>query len=506
MSTATLPTQAVKSVGDSFAYGVLIMLTINVGQRVIGLIRNLGFCQFLNDAELGHWALANSFFIIAAPIAVLGLPGSFGKFVEYYRLRDCLQVYLTRVAIICAVSTLLFATAMIVASNSFAWLIYGEVTSLRIVVWTAIALLAQVGYNFVYDVTLSLRHVRVISWMQMANGVSFTLLGVTWLAINRDWSMLLPCYSVACFLGMSVGAFCIWTNNSHELCIRGPLPNNELWPRVLPFAAALWITNLLTNSFELSDRYMLLHYSPGGVAQGQALVGQYYCGRIIPNLLTSIALMLGGILLPYMSKDWEAGQTLAIQRRMRQLLSLVSLLFTGLSVAAIIASPLLFDWLFSGRYAGAKAILNLSLLQCIWTSLSLIAGTYLLCAERVHAGSLNLFLGLIVNVGLNIPLIHYFGLTGSVVATAIANLVVMLLTFRSLHQLGCAISRQTLILACLPLVLLFGASAAAVGIAILFFIAGRTEWILSSEDRQEIDAFLLPKLSKSRIHLRSLWP
>ncbi len=46
--------------------GLSVMLVANVLQRVIGLLRNLGFCHFLSDADLGQWSLANSFFVIGA--------------------------------------------------------------------------------------------------------------------------------------------------------------------------------------------------------------------------------------------------------------------------------------------------------------------------------------------------------------------------------------------------------------------------------------------------------
>jgi polysaccharide transporter, PST family len=513
MTTAAVhPTSKKMSVGDSFASGVMLMLVINIGQRVVGLVRNLGFCQFLSDAELGHWALANSFFVIAAPIAVLGLPGSFGKFAETYRIRQCLRSYFGRIATVCALSTSVLAVAMLANAPAFAWLVYGDAGTsighgtIRIVGWTALALLSQVGYNFIYDVALSLRQVRVISWMQMANGVTFTVLGIAWLTIANEWSVLLPSYAVACVLGMAIGAWCVWLMNHEEITQTAVVSHREMWPRILPFAAALWLTNLLSNSFELSDRYMLLHLSPGGEAIGQAAVGQYYCGRIIPNLLTSVALMLGGVLLPYLSSDWEAGRHQAIQNRVRQLISVVSFLFTGISIAAIAASPLLFEGLFEGRYADAQAILHLSLLQCTWASISMIAGTYLLCAERVHVGSGNLLLGLVANIGLNLPLIYYFGLPGSVIATAISNLLVMLLTFRSIGKYGCKVDRRALGLALLPAILLFGAATASCAITALFFIAGRTEWLLSKQDRADINAAVLPKLERFKIKLDSLWP
>ncbi len=76
MSTSALRSERkVPRASESFAFGVVMMLGMNVLQRLIGLGRNFGFCQFLSDSDLGHWALANSFFVIAAPLAVLGLPG-----------------------------------------------------------------------------------------------------------------------------------------------------------------------------------------------------------------------------------------------------------------------------------------------------------------------------------------------------------------------------------------------------------------------------------------------
>ena len=505
-SVAVRPQSNVAEIGDSFARGVMVMLVINMGQRVVGLLRNFGFCQFLTEGELGHWALANSFFMFSAPLVVLGLPGSFGKFVEYYRQRGCLRAYLIRTVTVIAASSLFLALAMAVCPEWFSWLVYGDSATTRVVLGTLIALLAQVGYNVVYDVTLSLRQVRAISWMQFSNGVSFAGLSICGLYLGADWSVLLPAYATACCVGMSIGIWSVWVNCRSELTQSGVMSHRELWPRIVPFAAALWTTNLLSNTFDVADRYMLLHFTPGGEEVGQALVGQYYCGRIMPNLVFSLALMLGGLILPYLSADWEAGNHDRIRHRMIQTLSVTSVVFTAMGAFALLASPLLFETLFDDRYAVAQSILGLSFIQCIWQSSYLIASSYLVCAERAKRFCVILVLGLVVNVALNWPLIQSYGLYGAVVATLIANLIVMLLTFESMRRLGCSMGWRTVILAAFPIVLLWGATLASVSIAILFYLASRTDYLLSQEDRGDIDAIFIPKLNAAGVPLRSLWP
>lgn len=494
------------SIGDQFALGLLIMLVINFGQRIVGVVRNIGFCHFLSDAELGQWALANSFFVLAAPLAVLGLPGSFGKFVEHFRHRLCLSTYLKRVALVCAVSALVLSIMMLIARDTFAWWVYGSTASIEIIAFTAIALLAQIGYNFVYEIALSLRQVRVLSWMQFANGMSFAIVGVACISVFDQWSVLLPCYAVSCLVGGVVGGWCVRRNCHQEFSSSEPLSHQEMWRRILPFAVLLWISNLLSNSFELSDRYMLLHFSPGGQSVGQSMVGQYYCGRLIPNLLTSLALTLSGILLPYLSADWEAKRFQDIQRRMGYVLTLFSLAFTAASVAALLVSPLLFDLVFKGRYDDAESILGLSLLQCIWASATMIAGAYLLCAERARLASIYLAIGLAINIGLNIPMIHFYGLKGSVIATMIANVVVLLLTLYGMSRTGCKTDSRTWLFIFFPAVLLLGANLAAASIAILVVLAGRTDWILDRQDRIDIDKLVRPLFQKARIPIQSLWP
>ena len=87
-----------------------------------------------------------------------------------------------------------------------------------------------------------------------------------------------------------------------------------------------------------------------------------------------------------------------------------------------------------------------------------------------------------------------------------ASFVVMLLTFRTMQELGCNLGARTLILAIFPVVLLCGPTLSSLAIGVVFFLASRTDWILTNQDRSDIDNLVLPKLTAAGVPIRSLWP
>ena len=420
--------------------GLSVMLVVNVLQRMIGLLRNLGFCHFLSDSDLGQWSLANSFFVIGAPIAVLGLPGSFGKFVEIFRRQGALGSYLRALTIVSATGLVALSMAMVVMPQRFAWLIFNDQQAAAQMGWMISTLAAVTIFNFVNELMSALRQVRVVSSMQFVNSLAFAVLGTIGLLFVQSWTILLPCYTLACLLALVPGMWALRAVHAEELQGTAAIP--DMWARVFPFAVALWCMNLLTNLFDVCDRALLLHLTPDPEV-GQALIGQYHCGRLIPNLLISVASLLSGILLPYLSADFESGDKERLAKRLRQVLQLVATLFSGAAIVFLLTAPIIFQWMLGGRYEEARHILPLALLQCIWMSLFLLAQTYLFCIERGKHVALILLVGLGLNAALNYPLIGWFGLAGSVAATTLASGVIVALVLYRLGREGQSLGWST---------------------------------------------------------------
>lgn len=508
-SAATAPSESIRKLGDTFATGVMVMLLLNLVQRLVGLLRGLGFCHFLSDVELGQWALVNSFLIIGVPIAVLGLPGSFGRFVETFRSRNQLGDYFCRVLVASLCGLTIACTTILIFPQQFSWLLFREATTYGLVVWCVVTLISVTVFSFVNELVAALREVRAVSLMQFTQSVVFGVVGLSILSVRPSWSMLLPSFTIACVLATIPGLIVLLGSYRGEFR-RAPrtekIDGRELWARIIPYAVALWVMNLLSNLFEVSDRYMLLHLIPGAEQVGQALVGQYHCGRILPNLLTSIALMLGGVLLPYISADWEAGQPQRIAARLRQVMQSVSIGFTLLAIAGMSVAPLLFHYGFHDRYQQAEAILPISMTQAIWVSLFSVAQSYLLCIERGKRLAALMVIGLLLNLLLNWWLIQHLGLFGAVLATSIANLLTLLLLLWQMSRHGCSLGWGTWALCLTPLCVAAGPVVATISLLIIVAIVGRTSWLLSPDDRQQIDSAILPKLERLGIRLRTLWP
>jgi PST family polysaccharide transporter len=489
---------------ETIMAGVVAMLVVSVLQRVVGLARNLGFSLLLSVDQLGLWSLANSIFIIAPPLVALGLPGSLGKFVEHHRQRGNLRVFVQRIAWLSFIGPVVLALIMVAQPKATSVWLYGQEQVFSIVVWTVITLAVLCFHNFVYDLVLSLRLVRLASTMQFVNSAAFCLVGVWALYIFKTWSVLLPSYALACFLASLPGMYGIWSKRE-DFKATQPLPQGTMWQRVFPFAVALWLINFLTNAFDLCDRYMLLHLNHLGAEAGQALVGQFYCARILPNLLVSLGLMFSGIVLPYLSLDWEQRQHGKIVMTMNNLIVVLGLLFTSISIGALAASPLLFDWVLGERFNQAYGILPLGLMQATWAGMAMLAANYLLVSEKGRQYALVLAGALAINVALNWPLIQWMGLSGAAWATAASNACLFLMICWRLQRAGCPIQAKSLVVGSLPLSLLLGPHAAGVLFLLLAIVCGRTNWLLNNDDRQAIDGCVLPRLRKVGLPIETLW-
>jgi O-antigen/teichoic acid export membrane protein len=238
------------------------------------------------------------------------------------------------------------------------------------------------------------------------------------------------------------------------------------------------------------DRYMIIHYSGTDADTALAMVGQYHTARLVPMLLLLFSSLLGTVLVPHLTHDWELGRMSAVSRRLNMSIKMLGLSLSTIGVCVALAAPLGFHLFFGDKYEGGLAVLPLTMSFCIWCALGCIARAYLWCDEKASLASVSYCVGLVVTIALSLPLLPRYGLPGGVWATAVGNLVAVLLILGFGWWRGYAIDRGVMLIVGVPLGLCFGAwtGLAALGVGVLLVLA--TSTILDPAEKRELTALL----------------
>tara|TARA_R110002049_G_scaffold72490_1_gene187025 strand:+ start:143442 stop:144977 length:1536 start_codon:yes stop_codon:yes gene_type:complete len=451
---------------DSLAVGMLVMLVMTVIQRAVGFFRGIWICRLLDDTDVGQWAMAIGFIMLMTPVMMFGIPGSLPRYVERYRLLGHLPSFIRKMGLVTACCMSVFLVCAWAFPGWLGWFIFLEPQNVSLVYSVGVAVVSIAAFYFVNELVSSLRQVRIVSLMQFVQSLAFTAFAVAALYAGLGLIGVVLSYAAATLIAILPGAYVLFRGwgglpkSGETFCVP------SMWRNILPYAGALWAMNLIGNVFELSDRYMILHLSPGGELVGQSSVGQYHSGRMLPVLLMSLATLIGGVLMPYLSADWENGLKQAVRDRMRRVLLAVSACFTLGAAFALLVAPWMFDTLLENRYSDGLAMMPIVFVFCIWASLVTLGENYLLVAERGKWVAVCLCFGLAANLGLNALLLPIWGLHGAVIATLCAHGTVMIGLWFAMSRTEFAWDRTVLYITLLPATLLMGPWVAILSVTI----------------------------------------
>lgn len=481
---------------DTLLASVVVLLAVNVVQRSIGFGRGVLFCRWLDPESLGQWDMAYGFLLLAAPVAVLGLPGSFGRYLERYRQRGQLRTFLLRTCTWTASLAALAIVFLVLFRGTFAYVVFGSQQQQTLLLLVAATLAAVILHHFLEAVFAGLRLFRVVSAMHFAQSMMFAALSLTLLTVWRrdEWSVVAG-YGLACLL--SACGVLVWSRRLKNSGIPAAAADShgEFWPPLLRFAVWVWVTNVLSNLFSVIDRYMIVHCSGLPADEALGLVGHYHTSMLVPVLLVSVANLLAGAMTPHLSHQWESGDQPGVARTINLSLKLAALgMFAG-GLGVLWVTPSLFHYAFGGKYDAGLQVLPWALTSCVWFSLLLVAQTYVWCAEKTRQACLPLALGLVGNVVLNLILLPKFGLQGAVMATALATLMALGTQLWVNYRHGMAVGGGTLLFCLTPLGLVMGGDIAlAVGGIVALLVIGSNS-LFTSDERSELLALLAARVA-----------
>jgi PST family polysaccharide transporter len=483
-SAAPLPT-------DTLTDSVLILLALTVVQRMIGFVRAMVFCRWLDAEQLGLWDMAFSFLLLAAPLAVLSLPGAFGRYLERYRRRGQTGMFVRRAALACGCLGATACASVILLRHWLSAVVFGTPRHADLIALAAACLAATTVFNFMVELFTAMRSARLAAAMQFINGVVFALLGV---GLLWGWrcsaESVLAAYGGSCLIAAATGG-CIVRRvfrgkSSRAAGAAGHAERVPILRQIAPYALWLMAANVLLNLFEVVDRYLIVHFSGLSETATLDMVGNYHAARVAPMLVVSVALLLAVMILPHLSHDWEAGRRERAASRLLLMLKILGLGFFAAGTAIAIAAPLLFDAVLRGKYPGGLAVLPSTTVYCIWFGMAVLAQNYLLCTERARLGAAALAGGLVLGVPLNLLLLPRLGLPGAVLATAAANALTLWLICRFNRRLGFRLDDGARLVMVLPMTVCLGpwVASAALGLALADSMFGNG--IFSADEKRYV--------------------
>lgn len=489
---------------DSLFSSLTWVLMLAIAQRGLGFLREVLLCRWLDQDEVGQWALSFVFLTSGAAIVSLGIQGSMARYVEHYRQRGQLRVYLRRVAITSLSLAITAAAVVAIFRESFSEMLFGRPDRVELVLLLAGVLGVIVSHNFLIDFFTALRLFRVVSAMQFAGGVMFVVLGIAvMLAWRADSLGIAAAFGFAHVLVVLGAGGLAWRTCRTLAADTTTAAHAQFWPHVLRASVALWGYNCLNNLLDIADRYMLVHLSGLEAEAALALVGAYHSARVLPSLLATGAGLVAATLMPHWSHAWETGQREQVASR--QLLALKLMAFGLLSAAAIVvvAAPLLFDVAFAGKYRAGQEVLPWVLATATWTGLAAIAFNYLWCAERLSLCAATLAVGLAVNVACGFLLIPAFGLLGAALAAGAGQFTQLALVYRLSKAYGMSPDAGVWLLTAAPAMLWLGPWASlgvVVGLALLCLATDR---IFTAGEKQQLTGFAGPYMDRLRFRRRA---
>jgi glycosyltransferase involved in cell wall biosynthesis/O-antigen/teichoic acid export membrane protein len=485
-STGTVRCAAPRA--DRLSDSVAILLGITAVQRLVGLARGILFCAWLSAEELGEWDMAFGFLTLAVPVAVLSLPGCFGRYIAYYRERGQLRVFVRRTIGVTLLLALISALALLGCQQAFSRFIFGRTDLGGLLPSLAFTLLAVIAINVVNELLVALRLQRLASSLELLSTVLFAGISALLVTVYRLGTLgVVIGYGSGCLIAAAASLW--WIVPLWHALPEAPDASQRsvaVWSKLVPFAAALWLSNALANLFSVADRYILIHYSGLGSDESLALTGEYHSSRLLPMVLVNLSVLLGTVSLPYLSHDWETGPRAKVSLRLNLFLKLAGLGLVAAATAMWFLSPLLFIWLLRGRFAAAPALLSLTLAYACLSGMVCIAKNYLWCAERATLVGVAYAAALAVNIGLNLVLAPRFGVYGIAHGTCVAHVVLLLLIYALCRANGFAVGQGTLLISSLPLLLLLGPAWTMAGLLAVSLLALVSELVFDGDEKRQI--------------------
>lgn len=211
----------------------------------------------------------------------------------------------------------------------------------------------------------------------------------------------------------------------------GKVPAKDLKPlrHFLP-ALILFLPTVATSIYTVLDKTLI-----GLITGSDSENGNYeYAESIVRMLLTAVT-SLGVVLIPRNAKKFAEGDDDAIRENIRLSVNFAFFLGVPLMLGTIAISDNFVPWYLGPDYEKAADLMKVLSAIIVIVGLSNVFGLqYLVPSGNDKKFTISVAVGAVVNFGLNCLLIYYFQSMGAVIATVIAEFVILFIQYMFIRK------------------------------------------------------------------------
>lgn len=226
-------------------------------------------------------------------------------------------------------------------------------------------------------------------------------------------------YIIVLAMSTLLGNLTLWPN------IRRDLPKINIkslkpWPHFLPMIE-LFIPQIAIQVYVQLNRTML------GVMVNETAAGFYQYSDSLVKITLALVTATGTVMLPHVANAFSKGNMNQVNTMLYKSFDFVSSMaypmMFGLAAVSLTLAPKYYGPGY-GPVGRAMMIESIVILMIAWSNA--IGVQYLLPLNRVKQFTASVTVGAVVNIILNVPLIHLWGLNGAMWATVISEFSVTL--------------------------------------------------------------------------------
>lgn len=464
---------------ESILSSISIVFVFYVLQRFVGMARGIVFARVLGPEGYGVYTLAFFAISIIVPLAIVGIPSCYNRYIPQYEKNGMLIDFLKKtyaITIAIGLCTVLF---FIYLSDYLSRFIYGTSEQKVVMILCGLTVLPLVLYRNLFSTFSGLRNFKMRSLLEFAQACFFTIFGILLVILYARTAQSAIFANLCSYIFVSIFfGLLLWNYLSNDKKQFLKIHESGFYRKILKFSIWFVLTPLVITIFRYTDRWMLNKFLDLNS------VGVYSVAGNITEIIFAVGIIAGNVLAPNLANDWEYGKKTQVIDKINSAIKMIIIFLLGCSILFVLLKRQIIFVLYGYKYLDTIPVINILLLFYLINTVWWIIGIYPTLIEKPYFIFVSAIGGLLINIYLNYKLIPIYGIIGAAAATAIAFSVIVIILFILNKWNKFYLEPKTIFVCLTPFILLLGQGIMTVSYIVLLLIIISTGLLLTKKEKK----------------------